>query len=123
MAGEVNTAMPSMWCTGWPEALNERKNRSTEAASCCLGLAYKRTWTMRANRPATPARLLRARGAQVAYYDPHVRWSARRASTRIGRDRSVAWDEATVRGFDLVLIATHHDAVNYQQLADGAAAS
>ncbi|RVP42365.1 nucleotide sugar dehydrogenase, partial [Sinorhizobium meliloti] len=32
--------------------------------------------------------------------------------------RSVVFDEATVRGFDAVLIATDHDAVDYAALAD-----
>ena len=32
--------------------------------------------------------------------------------------KSVAWDKETITGFDLVLIATNHACVNYQQLAD-----
>jgi UDP-N-acetyl-D-glucosamine dehydrogenase len=33
----------------------------------------------------------------------------------------VQWDRATVQGFDLVLIATNHACVNYQELGDWAA--
>jgi len=63
--------------------------------------------------------LLRERGAEVAYHDPHVpvirltREHAHWAGTR-----SVAWDRPTLERFDVVLIATHHQAVNYQELAD-----
>jgi len=31
--------------------------------------------------------------------------------------KSVAWDRAVVAGFDVVLIATNHASVNYQELA------
>ena len=34
--------------------------------------------------------------------------------------KSVKWNRKTISGFDLVLISTAHDAVNYQQLADWA---
>jgi UDP-N-acetyl-D-glucosamine dehydrogenase len=34
--------------------------------------------------------------------------------------KSVLWDQATISGFDLVVIATAHAAVNYQELADWA---
>jgi UDP-N-acetyl-D-glucosamine dehydrogenase len=33
---------------------------------------------------------------------------------------SVAWNQDTIAGFDLVLIATNHASVNYQELADWA---
>ena len=34
--------------------------------------------------------------------------------------KSVAWDRATIASYDLVLIATNHATVNYQELADWA---
>ena len=62
--------------------------------------------------------LLKERGADVAYYDPYVptipmtREHAHWAGTL-----SVSWDEATLREFDAVLIATNHQSINYQELA------
>jgi UDP-N-acetyl-D-glucosamine dehydrogenase len=33
---------------------------------------------------------------------------------------SIAWDRTTIQGFDLVLIATNHSCVDYQELGDWA---
>jgi UDP-N-acetyl-D-glucosamine dehydrogenase len=39
----------------------------------------------------------------------HARWAG---------TQSVKWDHETVSGFDLVLIATNHACVSYQELSD-----
>jgi UDP-N-acetyl-D-glucosamine dehydrogenase len=55
----------------------------------------------------------------VAYYDPYVpvikptREHAHWAGTK-----SVDWNEKTISGFDLALIATNHACINYRELAD-----
>ena len=65
--------------------------------------------------------LLKERGAEMAYYDPHVPViRPTREHPHWAGTPSVAWDAATVRGFDVVLIATHHAAVNHGQLAEWA---
>jgi UDP-N-acetyl-D-mannosaminuronate dehydrogenase len=65
--------------------------------------------------------LLKQRGAEVAYYDPHVpvirptrehpQWSGL---------KSLPWDRSVIAGFDAVVVATAHARVNYQELADWA---
>jgi UDP-N-acetyl-D-glucosamine dehydrogenase len=63
--------------------------------------------------------LLKERGGEVAYYDPYVpvirptREHAHWAGTR-----SVEWNRQTLESFDAAIIATNHQAVNYQELAD-----
>jgi UDP-N-acetyl-D-glucosamine dehydrogenase len=65
--------------------------------------------------------MLSARGAKVAYYDPYVpvirptREHAHWAGTQ-----SVEWSRHVISGFDVVLIATNHASVNYQELAEWA---
>ena len=55
----------------------------------------------------------------VAYHDPYVpvikptREHAHWAGTK-----SVTWNRETISAFDLVLLATNHSCVNYQELAD-----
>jgi UDP-N-acetyl-D-glucosamine dehydrogenase len=63
--------------------------------------------------------LLKARGADVAYYDPYV------PVIRVTREhphwagtRSVSWNRETLQSFDAVIIATNHQSINYQELAD-----
>jgi UDP-N-acetyl-D-glucosamine dehydrogenase len=63
--------------------------------------------------------LLKKRGADVAYHDPHI--PVIRPTREHGHwtgVKSVEWNEKSVRAFDAVLISTAHKAVNYQQLAD-----
>ena len=61
--------------------------------------------------------LLVSRGAEVEYYDPYVPTirSTREHSQWAGK-RSVQWNESTIASFDLVLIATNHSTMNYQEL-------
>jgi UDP-N-acetyl-D-glucosamine dehydrogenase len=65
--------------------------------------------------------LLRQRGAEVAYHDPHVPIiRPTREHPHWAGTKSVDWNQATVAGFDVVVIATAHASVNYQELADWA---
>ncbi len=65
--------------------------------------------------------LLKAYGAKVFYYDPHIPVvrSSREFSHWAGT-KSVKWDRKMISSFDAVLISTAHDSVNYRQLADWA---
>jgi UDP-N-acetyl-D-glucosamine dehydrogenase len=63
--------------------------------------------------------LLKNRGAEVAYYDPYV------PVIRLTREhphwagtRSIEWNRQTVENFDAVVIATNHQSVNYEELAN-----
>ena len=63
--------------------------------------------------------LLKSRGAEVAYHDPHVPViRPTREHAHWAGARSVDWNPETLRTFDAVVIATQHQAVNYQELAD-----
>ena len=53
-------------------------------------------------------------GAEVAYYDPYVPViRPTREHPHWAGTESVVWDEATVRSFDCVVIATDHANVDY----------
>ena len=84
-----------------------------------VGLAYKANVDDTRESPTfVLLDKLRALGADVAYYDPHVPVIG---PTREHREwqgtASISWNEETVRGFDAVVIVTAHRAVNYQELA------
>jgi UDP-N-acetyl-D-glucosamine dehydrogenase len=57
-------------------------------------------------------------GAEIAYYDSHIPviGPTREHSAWEGC-KSIAWDEATIRGFDAAIVVTAHSSVDYQQLA------
>ncbi|HWW00399.1 MAG TPA: nucleotide sugar dehydrogenase [Candidatus Acidoferrum sp.] len=123
LAGEINTAMPSYVVTRVAEALNDRQKPIKGSSILVLGLAYKPNVDDERESPSyVLMEMLHTRGAKVAYHDPYVpvikptREHAHWAGTK-----SVEWNKATIAGFDLVLLATNHASVNYQELADWAA--
>jgi len=120
LAGEINTAMPERVVERVAEALNTRRKPLNGSKILIVGLAYKANVDDDRESPSyVLLDLLSKRGAEAAYYDPHVPVirPSREHSHWAGR-RSVAWEQPVIGGFDAVLVATAHEAVNYQQLAD-----
>ncbi len=119
LAGEVNTAMPEYVVNRVAEALNAQKKPVNGSKVLVLGLAYKPDVDDDRESPSyTLLDLLKQRGADVGYYDPHVPViRPSREHSHWAGTRSVPWTAETIGGFDAVLIATNHRAVDYQQLA------
>jgi UDP-N-acetyl-D-glucosamine dehydrogenase len=120
LAGEINTAMPMYVVNRMAEALNARRKAVNGSRVLVIGLAYKPNVDDERESPSyILMNLLKERGAAVAYHDPYVpvirptREHAHWAGTR-----SVNWDRPTLEGFDVAIIATNHQVVNYQELAD-----
>jgi len=82
------------------------------------GLAYKKNVDdMRESPSLHIIRILRERGAEVAYYDPHIPVSPTLAEhPEVAGMVSVAWSQ--IGQFDAAIIATDHDAVDYRELAE-----
>jgi len=120
LAGEINTAMPLHVVNRAAEALNARRKAVNGSRVLILGLAYKPNVDDERESPSyVLLNLLHERGAEVAYHDPYVPViRPTREHPHWAGLRSVAWDRATVEGFDAVIVATNHRAVNYQELAD-----
>jgi UDP-N-acetyl-D-glucosamine dehydrogenase len=119
LAGEVNTAMPQYVVHQVANALNARKKPLNGSKILVLGLAYKADVDDDRESPSyVLMTLLKERGAAVSYYDPYVPViKMTREHPQWAGVKSVAWKEKTIGKFDLVLIATKHNAVDYQQLA------
>jgi UDP-N-acetyl-D-glucosamine dehydrogenase len=123
LAGEINTAMPDYVVHRTTDALNDGKKSVNGSRILILGLAYKPDVDDDRESPSyVLMNKFKERGAEVAYYDPFV------PIIRLTREhphwagmRSVVWNRETINGFDAVLIATNHKAVNYQELADWSA--
>jgi UDP-N-acetyl-D-glucosamine dehydrogenase len=120
LAGEVNTSMPAYVVHRVADALNDRQKAIKGSSILVLGLAYKPNVDDERESPSyVLMEMLKVRGAKVAYYDPYVpvikptREHAHWAGTK-----SVSWDKETITTFDLVLIATNHACINYQELAN-----
>jgi UDP-N-acetyl-D-glucosamine dehydrogenase len=122
LAGEINTRMPEHVVHAVADALNAQGKALKGSRILILGLAYKPNVDDERESPSYVLMdLLCERGAIVDYYDPYVPVikPTREHSQFAGR-KSVEWNRATIENFDLVLVATNHSCVNYQELADWA---
>src|SRR5437016_10135813 len=73
LAGEINTAMPAYVVNRTIEALNHHRKPLNGSRILIVGLAYKANVDDMRESPAFHLLdLLRARGAETAYYDPHI---------------------------------------------------
>jgi UDP-N-acetyl-D-glucosamine dehydrogenase len=106
LAGEINRAMPQWVLQKLVDALNER-GRPVKGSRCLvLGVAYKKNVDDIRESPAVELiEQLARRGAAVDYTDPHV--------PALGERRSRPLSADTVAAYDVVLLATDHDAVDY----------
>lgn len=122
LAGEINTRMPYQVVDRLTALLDSvgHKNLS-DARILILGIAYKKNIDdMRESPSLKLIELIEKRGARVEYHDPFIPMipPTREHATLTGR-KSVPVDEASLAGFDAVLIATDHDDVDYRALVAG----
>jgi UDP-N-acetyl-D-glucosamine dehydrogenase len=122
LAGEINTAMPEYVVHRVTDALNTHNKAVKGSRVLILGLAYKPNVDDERESPSyVLLDLLNERGAELEYYDPYVPViKPTREHSHWAGKKSVEWDRATIESFDLVLVATNHSCVNYQELADWA---
>lgn len=120
LAGEINTEMPKYVVNRTFQALNSHKKALNGSKVLILGLAYKPNVDDDRESPSYKLMdLFNEMGAEVFYYDPHVpvikesREHAHWAGTK-----SVEWNEETIRSFDVVVISTNHDEVDYEELSE-----
>jgi len=122
LAGEINTAMPEYVVHRVADALNARNKAVKGSRVLILGLAYKPNVDDERESPSYVLMdLLSQRGAELEYYDPYVPMiKPTREHSHWAGKKSIEWGRATIESFDLVLIATNHSCVDYQDLADWA---
>ena len=113
LAGEINSGMPQ-WVVGRiVEALDARGKALRGSRCLVLGVAYKKNVGDTRESPAVELMaLLAARGASVAYSDPHVPVFPRMRKHSFDL-KSVPLTAQAVAGYDLVLLATDHAAFDY----------
>jgi len=122
LAGEINTRMPEHVIHRVADALNSQQKSINGSRILILGLAYKPNVDDERQSPSYVLMdLLQERGAEVAYHDPYVPViKSTREHPHFAGKESVAWTRSNIQNFDLVLIATNHSSVNYDELAEWA---
>jgi UDP-N-acetyl-D-glucosamine dehydrogenase len=120
LAGEVNTSMPGYVIQKVTEALNANSKSVRGSKILIVGLAYKPNVEDDRESPSYVLfDILQAQGAKPSYYDPYIPViRATREHSHLAGISSIEWSEENIKAFDLVLIATAHSAVNYNELGE-----
>ncbi|RWM06787.1 MAG: nucleotide sugar dehydrogenase [Mesorhizobium sp.] len=123
LAAEINTAMPRHVVDELAKALDRRCGKAlSRSRILIIGLAYKKNVPdIRESPSLRLIELIEEWGGKAEFHDPHVREiPTTREHMAIKGRRSVELSEAALKDFDAVVVATDHDAIDYQKIADHA---
>ncbi|MEZ6017903.1 MAG: nucleotide sugar dehydrogenase [Planctomycetota bacterium] len=122
LAGEINRAMPAFVVRRTAEALTARGGSLAGARVLLLGLAFKPDVDITEESPALALyTLYSAAGAEVRFSDPHVPRGPRTREVDLSHLTSTPLDDAALAWADVVVIATHHRAFDWDFVAARAA--
>lgn len=113
LAGEVNTNMPAWVVSKVVDALNHHSKSLKGSKILVLGIAYKKNVDDMRESPAVELmELLQRKGALISYSDPHVPIFPKMREHYFDLT-SEQVSPKVLSGFDCVLLATDHDAFDY----------
>jgi len=120
LAGDINSAMPHWVVNKVADSLNAHQKPVKGSRILVLGVAYKKNIDDTRESPAAEIMsILAGKGAYVDYSDPYVPVFPRMRRHAFHL-RSVPITADRVAEYDLVLIATNHDAFDYQLIRESA---
>lgn len=114
LAGEINSGMPKWVIQKITDALNDRGMAIKDTRILILGIAYKKNVDdMRESPSLVIMEKLSAKGAKIAYSDPHVPVFPKMREHHFDLS-SVALSAQTLAEYDCVVIATAHDTFDFE---------
>lgn len=114
LAGEINDDMPYWVINKVTSALNERGKSVKGSKVLVLGIAYKKNVDdMRESASVKLMELLREKGAEVSYSDPHVAVFPKMREHHFDLE-STRLTKESLASFDLILLATNHSSFDYE---------
>lgn len=123
LAGQINTAMPRVVVDKMAGALDRAKGKGLNGSKVLvIGVAYKKNVDDTRESPSLVLiELLEQRGAACDFHDPHIDLipQTREHASLAGR-KSQPLSADGLAQYDIVLIATDHDAVDYGLIASNA---
>lgn len=120
LAGKVNRAMPDYVINRTVQALNQRGKAIHHSRILVLGLAYKPNIDDVRESPSFELiEKLTSLGAEVQYNDPHIPATHKMRQYDL-KLQSVPLLPQTLADYDCILIATNHDAYDWQMIANHA---
>lgn len=116
LAGEINTSMPRWVISKVMEALNDRRKALNGSEVLILGMAYKKNVDdMRESPSLRLIELLEEKGAKVDYHDPYIPKIPYTRRYRYDK-KSVPLTPENIASYDVIIIATDHDNVDYAKV-------
>lgn len=120
LSGEVNKAMPEYVMGKLMDGLNESGKALKGSRILLLGIAYKKNVDdMRESPSVEIMELVRNKGAQVSYSDPHVPVFPKMREHHFDLASTVLTAE-TISSYDAVIVATDHDSFDYELICNNA---
>lgn len=120
LAGEINSDMPNWVVRKLADALNDREKSIKGSRVLVLGISYKKNIDdMRESPSVELMELLQAKGADINYSDPWVPVFPRMREHHFDLS-SVDLTPEIVANYDVVLLATNHDAFDYDMIQQNA---
>jgi UDP-N-acetyl-D-glucosamine dehydrogenase len=118
LAGEVNTFQPYYVVQKMHELLDGRRKTLKESCILIIGASYKKNIDdMRESPTLKLIEILRQKGAVVDYHDPYVPKLPKTRKYNYEME-SVPLTSERLSSYDLVLISTDHDNINYELIID-----
>jgi len=117
LAGKINSQMPYFCVAKLARALNERGKAVKDAKILVIGVAYKADVNDMRESPALKViSLLKERGGDVSYHDPHV--PVLEAGHGLAEAMTgVPLDDATLAAADCVAVVTAHSGIDWVDIA------
>ena len=113
LSGEVNQAMPQYVVNKLMDGLNNNGIALKNSKVLVLGIAYKKNVDdMRESPSVEIMELIRKKGAEVAYSDPHVAKFPKMRAHSFDLS-SVSLTAESLANYDAVILATNHDRFDY----------
>lgn len=122
LAGEINTDMPRYVVSQTIDALNSVKKSLNGSKLLLIGLAYKPNVDDDRESPTYKLMDIYSKyGAEVSYYDSNVpKIKPSREYAHWAGKESIEWNMSVIQEYDVVIIATDHSDINFEQLAEWA---
>lgn len=119
LAGEVNVLMPNYVVSRLIFSLNNQCKSLKNSLILVLGVAYKKNVDDQRESPSLKIiQLLKQQGAHVEYHDPYALTCSNHRHYPEINLKSLPLTKNNIQRFDAVIIATDHDYVDYQLVAD-----
>jgi len=118
LAGEINDSMPVWVIDKVIFALNQISKPVKGSKILILGIAYKKNVDdMRESPSVIIMEKLRELGAEISYCDPHVPVFPKMRQHKFDL-KSIVINQNELKKYDLVILATNHDAFDYKLIKE-----